>query len=460
MTSLLLAVLLSAQPTSAEASTLAQKRDWPSLYLAFAQAEASAYSDADRKAIGERLRQGCEGLRGDDEVLAMTIAERAYAFHPTHETAQCLAKSATASGQVGLVLPTLREALQSFKGNGALALSVGKALAADHERKEAVAVLSSVPKKHAAYAEAQALATKLSRELSAEEDDLLDAQRREAQAVAGPSLPPSRGRTTQAAGRAEGPGPGADSAPTSRSYAEGGMRARTHKSFVIRYFGSGRDFSQRAEYEGRVTAALDEAAVHTRSVLGFAREQPLDVVLYTREEFTLHMGARAARSIAGLYSMDAIRINDAAKLTRQTHATLTHEYVHAVVDEVAGPRARAVPIWFNEGLAEYVEWKFLGSDLPPLGARTSMRAAVAAGQLPKLADLASGALIGTEDPQMSYSVSGLAVRRLMQAGGGRGIRRLIEDVSGGRTFEESLKARFGMTLAELDAKVATDAGSR
>jgi len=460
MASLLLALLLSAHPTPDEASALAAKKDWPGLFLAFSQADAGGYGDAERTAIGARLRQGCQGLRGEDDVLAMNISELAFAFHPTAEAAICMANSAVASGQVGLVLPTLREAMRSLKGNGALALAVGKALIADHERKEAVAVLSDVPRSHPAYGEARQLASKLSRELSAEEDDLLDAQRREAQAAAGSTgSVPAVGQ--RGAGGRAGPQAATEPANTSRSYAtEGGMRARTHKAFVIRYFGSGRDFSQRAEYEGRVTAALDAAAVHTRGVLGFAREQPLDVVLYTREEFALHMGARAARSIAGLYSMDAIRINDAAKLTRQTHATLTHEYVHAVVDEVAGNRSRAVPIWFNEGLAEYVEWKFLGSDLPPFGARTAMRGAAAAGRLPKLADLARGALIATDDPQMAYSVSGLAVRRLMQVGGGRGIRKLIEDVAGGKTFEGAMKSRFGMSVEELDAKVATDAASR
>ena len=93
------------------------------------------------------------------------------------------------------------------------------------------------------------------------------------------------------------------------------MRTRTHGGFDIRYFNNERDFGQRADYEGRIAEALDDASGFTRRILGFARERPVEVILYTRDEFRAHMGERAARSVAGLYSMDAIRINDAAELT-------------------------------------------------------------------------------------------------------------------------------------------------
>ncbi|WP_239578785.1 hypothetical protein [Archangium primigenium] len=145
----------------------------------------------------------------------------------------------------------------------------------------------------------------------------------------------------------------------------------------MKYFNNARDFSQRAEYEGRIVAALDEAHGHTRQVLGEAREAPVDVVLYTREEFRTHQGAALARTVAGLYSAGAIRINDAAELTRQTKATLVHEYVHAVVDDLvqAARGGQHVPVWLNEGLAEYVEWRYLGHDKPPVQMANRLRGA-------------------------------------------------------------------------------------
>ncbi len=61
-----------------------------------------------------------------------------------------------------------------------------------------------------------------------------------------------------------------------------------------------------------------------------------------------------------------------------------HEYVHAAVDEFCGGGHR-LPTWLNEGLAEYVEWRYLGGDGdPPVLVNNALRGAAKAGKLPKL----------------------------------------------------------------------------
>src|SRR5205085_5271721 len=89
----------------------------------------------------------------------------------------------------------------------------------------------------------------------------------------------------------------------------GDLRTRDNRYFHFKYFNNQRDFGQRAEFEGQVASALEEARQHADSVLGIARESPVDVILYTREEFALHQGEAAARTVAGLYSQNAIRVN-------------------------------------------------------------------------------------------------------------------------------------------------------
>src|SRR4051794_11432412 len=91
-----------------------------------------------------------------------------------------------------------------------------------------------------------------------------------------------------------------------------GLQTWTEHGFVLKYFTHSRDFRERATYETRVLGALDEAHDFAQRLLGCARVAPLDVVLYTAGEFRLHFGPSAARAIAGLYSEDAMRINDAA----------------------------------------------------------------------------------------------------------------------------------------------------
>ena len=248
-----------------------------------------------------------------------------------------------------------------------------------------------------------------------------------------------------------------DTRPASLTYESGmgadGMRTRSNGRFVIKYFNNQRDFGQRADYEGRIVSALDEAHGFTHRVLGEARTAPVDVVLYTREEFRTHHGERAARAIAGLYSDNAIRINDAAELTRQTKATLVHEYVHAAVDEFCGSRHHNLPTWLNEGLAEFVEWRYLGGDGPPAALAAEMRGAIKDGQLPSLTQMAQGSLIGMGDPQMAYATSAVAVRELVRQGGTGKLLTLIRAVGGGTSFEEALQTHYGKTVSKLEDEV-------
>src|SRR6185436_2190694 len=95
---------------------------------------------------------------------------------------------------------------------------------------------------------------------------------------------------------------------------EEGRRTRGNQYFRFRYFNGQRDFGQRADYEGRVQSALEEARQASNRLLGQARQSPTDVILYSKAEFVMHHGAQAARAIAGFYSENAIRMNDSAEI--------------------------------------------------------------------------------------------------------------------------------------------------
>lgn len=233
-----------------------------------------------------------------------------------------------------------------------------------------------------------------------------------------------------------------------------GMRTRSNGRFTIRYFNNERDFGQRADYEGRVVSALDEAYDFTRTQIGQTREKPVDVVLYTREEFRMHFGATKARYVAGLYSDNAIRLNDAAELTQETKATLVHEYVHAVLDEYAPNPLYSLPIWLNEGLAEYVEWRYLGGDEPRNRTlRNTLASAAKAGTLPRLADMDSQALLSTRNPEIAYATSATAVRELLRRGGAERFITFVRQVGAGKPLEEALRDQYGETLATLDEDI-------
>lgn len=445
MRALLLAALLSANPppTPAQAHKLAAQHAWEDLYLAWASVDPKGYPAPERRTIATALLAGCEALAGSDAVMAYSLGERAVLFDETSPGLRCVARTALATEQRGAAEVALRQGLERFPKEGHFGLELGRLLLEDKDPRGALAALEKVPPRSPEAAKARALAQKARTE-SAQENDALAQARAIERRFNGETEEKGAAPTASTSGLAYASGVGED-----------GMRTRANSHFVVKYFNNARDFGQRAEYEGRIVSALDEAHAHTREVLGEARESPVDVVLYTREEFRTHQGAALARSVAGLYSNGAIRINDAAELTQQTKATLVHEYVHAVVDELvrADQGGQQVPVWLNEGLAELVEWRYLGSDQPPYALGTRLRGAARSGQLPRLSEMAGQALIQQRDPALAYGTSAVAVRELMREGGPGRLLDLIREVGQGTPFEEALQRRYGRSVPELEETV-------
>ncbi|ATB28126.1 peptidase MA family metallohydrolase [Melittangium boletus] len=445
MRALLLSALLSTAPppTAAQAQKLAAQEQWDDLYLAWAAVNPKGYSAAERRTIATALVKGCDTLSGKDAVMAYSLGERAVLFDETAPGLRCLARTSLATEQRGGAEEALRKGLQRFPKEGYFGLELGRLLLEDKDPQGALAALERVPPRSPEAAQARPLMEKARGESSEEKEARAQAraiERRFNGETGSAGLPPA----SSASGLTYESGVSAD-----------GMRTRANSRFIVKYFNNARDFSQRAEYEGKIVSALDEAHSHTRQVLGEARESPVDVVLYTREEFRTHQGADLARAVAGLYSAGAIRINDAAELTRQTKATLVHEYVHAVVDDLvqAANGGQRVPVWLNEGLAEYVEWRYLGHDKPPVNLANRLRGAAQADQLPRLEQMAGQALISHGDPAMAYGTSAIAVRELLAEGGPGRLLSLIRKVGEGAAFEEVLRDTYGRTVPELDAAV-------
>jgi hypothetical protein len=167
-----------------------------------------------------------------------------------------------------------------------------------------------------------------------------------------------------------------------------------------------------------------------------------------------------ARTVAGLYADGAMRINDAAELTQQTKATLVHEYVHSAVDDFCGGRDHQLPTWLNEGLAEYIEWRYLGGDGPPVLIGNALRGAARSGRLPSLTGMSQGALIQTADPALAYATSAVAVRELMHRGGAPRLLALIREVGQGTPFDQALQTQYDIDVAKLDDDVKSTLSHR
>ncbi|RKG78909.1 peptidase MA family metallohydrolase [Corallococcus terminator] len=452
-TPLIALLLLAAAPPPQKAKELAAQKQWEELYLAYAAASPSDYEEAQRPGVAGPLLKGCEALLAEDAVMAYSLGERAVAFQQTAGALRCLAKSALKTDQRASAEEALRKGLEHFPKDGAFGLELGRLLLQDEDTTAAIATLEKVPAKAKESKEARKLIQNARAKMAEAGAARGEVERLERRLNGEEDTRNAKG--TQGDGEVR---------TASLSYESGvtkdGMRVRANRRFSIRYFNNDRDFGQRAEYEGQVAAALEDAYEFTLRTLGRARERQLEVVLYSRDEFRSHMGAVVAAQIAGLYLNDAIRMNDSAQMTPQNRATLVHEYVHAALDEICPQGGRALPRWLNEGLAEYLEWRFQKLDGPSRALRDKMRSDAKLGLLPTMAEMNSKALVNQRNVAVAYATSAMAVQELIRQGGMEKLLGFIQSVNGAATFESALQAAYDKDFAGLDKAVHTALSGR
>lgn len=437
--------LLAAPTSAARAQELASKKAWEELYLAFSAVEPSKVPFKEKKAIAAQLHKGCEALGDTDAVMAYSLGERSVAFDPSPEGILCLARAAVKSEQRGAAEEALIRGLRRHPKNAALALALGRLQVDDGDAQAAVATLSRVNQKAKEYPEAHVL-LKQARAAAREKDEAVH----RARALENTVL------KSQAATSGRTPG-----SLTYESGVEAGLRTRANSRFRFKYFNGQRDFGQRAEYEGKVAAALEVAYNETQRILGETRASQVDVILYSREEFATHFGGTTSMSIAGFYSEGAIRMNDSAEVNSRNTSTLVHEYVHAAIDDFCGGRAMRVPVWMNEGLAEYVQWRHEGREVPTLGLAAEVRAVARGNSLPTLAQMGVGRrLVDQPNPHLLYAVSALAVRQLVLAGGTGKLLELIRELGRGEPFEQAFERKYGRTVTQFEEELRRELRQR
>ncbi|MCA3015010.1 MAG: hypothetical protein INH41_21700 [Myxococcaceae bacterium] len=455
---LVLTWVVSASPSAAQAEALAASASWEDLYLAFAAASPRAFAPRDRGRVGRALAQGCDALVAADAVMAFSLGEKAVAFDPQPAAIGCAAKAAIATDQRSAADELLRGGLRRHPRDATLAVALGALLVEERDGAGASAVLSKVPRSAKVFPEAQ----RLLRAATAMADEA--ARARGALAGGGPT-----GRVAPGPVGDEAPGddaatprpPGLGLPPslgTSRSYEssvdEEGRRIRQNAFFRFRYFSARRDFGQRADYEGNVQDALEAARVVAARVMGVSRQSAVDVVLYSKAEFTLHHGPWAAAAVAGFYSQSAIRMNDSAEINERTRAVLVHEYVHSVIHELASFNDRGVPRWVHEGLAEHVEWQFEGRTRPEGRYDTFLRQLASQGRLPSLASMRDDPLIASANPGVLYAYASLAIGTFVARWGMPELISLIRDLGRGVVFEQAFSQRTGTSLEAFEESVA------
>lgn len=179
--------------------------------------------------------------------------------------------------------------------------------------------------------------------------------------------------------------------------------------------------------------------------------EPVQVIVYAGEQFTeatqlaSHVGAVYDGKIrAPLTDEKGAYLSD-QELSRR----LTHEYVHVVVRQIAGPN---VPWWVNEGLAEQLSYTMDENDTQYLLTAYQERRTYPLNRL-------EGELLFSLQPEqlrVAYRQAHATMSYIWRRFGRTRTQQFLSDLAKGTPTEEALKLRFNRTYAQLGEEVASD----
>ena len=199
-------------------------------------------------------------------------------------------------------------------------------------------------------------------------------------------------------------------------------------------------------FEGPAEAALaaealellDRAYWRIGQLLGTYPSDPIEVVLYTSEQF--RDITRAPSWAAGAYDgVIRVPMRGALDKREELDRVLSHEFTHALIRTLA---SRGVPTWLNEGLATALET----GDLDWAEKRAAAQPPVPLRALQTGFGRFSGA-----QAQLAYATSALAARRLLEEAGGFAIANLLRDLGQGAAFEDAFLHRIQRPFADFQA---------
>ena len=219
------------------------------------------------------------------------------------------------------------------------------------------------------------------------------------------------------------------------------------------------DFSQRESshftlhYEGKQTseqlrreiiATLESQYDDLARELGVAPRASIPVTLYTEQAF---FDVTHAPSWSGAVNDGKLRIpiSGLISVTPDLARVLKHELAHSFVNQASGGRC---PTWLNEGIAQALEPKSLGSDGRRLAALFRAQQAIPYNVL-EVSFLRFSAIQAV----VAYDESLAAVQYIAETYGMSDVERILERLSQGSSSEAALRATIHSDYGQLEAEV-------
>ncbi|GAG43929.1 unnamed protein product, partial [marine sediment metagenome] len=201
------------------------------------------------------------------------------------------------------------------------------------------------------------------------------------------------------------------------------------------------------EVAASVAGLIDEAVPRIAALLRTDDLRPVPAFVYhDRSQFLAATGMPPRSTVVGLATLPAgvIHIDGTGRLAA-IEKVVPHEVGHVMIGRAVGRALPALPVWFNEGVAEYVAGE-RAAQVDPVTLR-----AVGRGSALPISELdAEFRSLGDTNP-LAYAEAASLVNFLVSERGEGVIADLLAALRQHRDFATALEQTTGWTVLELES---------
>lgn len=196
--------------------------------------------------------------------------------------------------------------------------------------------------------------------------------------------------------------------------------------------------------------AAEEAYVYVGNYFGKVPAGKTPVIIYDdKQEMNNRFGMKDDQYVTGVYGAGIIKVlsprsflkKDEPLQVASYYGTMVHEYTHLMLEHVAAGNYTG---WFNEGLAQYVEYSATGYEFLSDSSRVT-------NNLYSLADM-DGGFERLEDKDRAYRAAFLSVRYIAEVYGEDKLKLIIHTLAAGRKTEQAIENVLLTDYAQFGAK--------
>lgn len=205
--------------------------------------------------------------------------------------------------------------------------------------------------------------------------------------------------------------------------------------------------SDAEEVAGRVAGLIDEAVPRIAALLRIDDLRPVPAFVYLdRSRFLEATGRHPRSTVVGLATLPAGVIHiDGTGLLAAIERVVPHEVGHVMIGRAVGRALPALPVWLNEGVAEYVAGE-RAAQVDPVTLR-----AVGRGNALPLSELDPAfRSLGNTNP-LAYAEATSLVNFLVAQRGESVIADLLASLRQHGDFAVALEQTTGWTVSELES---------